>query len=351
MTRAGRGLLAFLTPWLLAVSGPLAHAVPAEPVVAPLPPPEPVCGIQDERLAELSGMAAHGSSWFAVEDGGSALRVYVLDPSNCTVRDVIEAPVDPFDVEDLAVAPDGSVWLADTGDNGRDRETVAIHVVTPSGAARTFRMTYPDGRHDAEALLLDRSGVPFIVTKQPWGEAGVYRPRAALTDQGTVPLERVASVRLQPTRTPGGPLSGTIGSVMVTGGSVSSDGSTVALRTYSEAYVFAAPEGDVVAALTESTPLRVSLPGEPQGEAVAIAPDGALLSASEGAGPVRAVPGVMRALLESNRERTSAEPAADRTDGAPDTTAAQGFSSGSLVVAGLVAALVMFLFGRLRGSK
>ena len=43
-------------------------------------------------------------------------------------------------------------------------------------------------------------------------------------------------------------------------------------RTYTDAHLFAAPDGDVVAALG-GTPVTVPLPGEPQGEAVALTGD------------------------------------------------------------------------------
>ena len=75
---------------------------------------------------------------------------------------------------------------------------------------------------------------------------------------------------------------------------MSADGRVVALRTYTDAWLYAAPDGDVAAALRR-TPVRVPLPGEPQGEAVAFLPDGTLLSGSESRGGVtgqlRAVPG------------------------------------------------------------
>ena len=41
-------------------------------------------------------------------------------------------------------------------------------------------MTYPDGPHDAESLLLAPDGTPYIVTKEVLGDSGVYRPDAAL---------------------------------------------------------------------------------------------------------------------------------------------------------------------------
>ncbi|WP_231104798.1 esterase-like activity of phytase family protein [Haloechinothrix halophila] len=253
--------------------------------------PKALCTVRDERLTELSGLAADASQWYAIADGGSSLKVYVLDRS-CTVRNVITGAIDPYDVEDLALANDGTLWLADTGDNSAERDTVAVHTLRPDGTARLHRLTYPDGKHDAEALLLGPSGVPHIVTKNVLGTAKVYRPDARLRSPGPTPLVKVAEVDIPSSDTPGGPVGGA-SSALVTGGAVNADGSVIALRTYTDAYLFPAPNGHLVEAL-ERDPVRIPLPNEPQGEAIAFTPDGTLLSAGEGGGlPIRAVPGAV----------------------------------------------------------
>jgi len=294
-------------------------------------------------LAELSGFATDGERWFAVADGGVRLEVVVLDPADCAVLDLITGRGDPFDVEDLALAPDGALWLADTGDNDLVRETVALHRVEPGGDAALYRLTFPDGPHDTEALLLDRMGVPHLVTKELLGGAGVYRPVGPLTEPGPTPLERVGTVAVGPTDTPGGPL-GRTGSTLVTGGAVGADGTVVALRTYTDAYLWSAPDGDVVVALGRD-PVRVPLPGEPQGEAVALAPDGALLSASEGGTPVRRVPYALALVAPPPTEPsdTAGPEPADTAD--PELDRAIVGWQAALLAAGVATVLVL-LFRR-----
>ncbi|QGK72132.1 hypothetical protein GIY23_07915 [Allosaccharopolyspora coralli] len=328
--------------WIAAPSGA------AQPPPPEFPPPSAMCTVTDPSLDELSGLDSDGESWFVTGDGGTSLSVAMLDPRDCSVRDERTAPADPYDVEDLALGADGEVWLADTGDNQRKRETAAVHVLYPDGRSALHRLTYPDGPHDAEAMLLDGRGVPHVVTKEPLGEAGVYRPAEPLVDGETVPLERVGSVRLGPTTTPGGPVEGSIASAVVTGGAVSADGRTVALRTYTDAYVFPAPEGDVVAALARR-PLRVPLPDEPQGEAVAFEPDGALLSASEGSQPVRMVPGVEQAASGEAGPPSDAtgdeEPPPAEHAGEPESNA--NTTGQNLAIAAVFAALIMYFGGKL----
>jgi hypothetical protein len=214
-----------------------------------------------------------------MNDGGDQVSVFLLD-AHCQVVDVHTADVDPYDPEDLAVAADGTVWLSDTGDNDKIRGTVALIALRPNGSTSVYRLTYPDGPHDAEALLLAPDGTPYIVTKEILGASGVYRPGAALADGGTVAMAKVASVNLTFTGTAGGPV-GQEGQVLVTGGAVARDGSAIALRTYTDAYVWPLTGSDVPAALA-ATPVRTPLPDSPQGEAITFSADGkSLVVASE----------------------------------------------------------------------
>jgi hypothetical protein len=310
------------------------------------------CRVTDERLSGLSGLASDGERWYAINDHDDGVAsVYVLD-RNCRIQRTITAPIDPFDVEDLALAPDGTLWLADTGDNRHIRETVALHAVSVSGGARRYRLTYPDGKHDAEAVLLDRKGTPYVVTKEPIGSALVYRPVGKLSEQSPTLLEKVGSVSIRSTDTPGGPVSGSIGSRVVTGGAVSADGSVVVLRTYNDAYLFPVPNGDLLAALT-SDPVRVPLPDEPQGEAIALEPDGTLVSGSEfGQG----ASSVIRAVAGATALAVPKPPApAPTTTPVPSTPAPQQDDSSKPwpAVAGVLvtSALVVLLSRRLRRRK
>jgi hypothetical protein len=248
-----------------------------------------LCTIRDQRIDESSGLSASADRLWTINDGGTRLRVFELDRS-CRVLRTIEAGVDPYDVEDLARARDGTFWLADVGDNALNRSTVALERLRPDGSATLFRLTYPDGPHDAEALLLTPSGQLFIATKESLA-SNFYTPAEALSPARPTPLRRVASTGFLPTGTAGGP-AGAAGQVVVTGGAVSPDGRTVVLRTYTDAYVWSVPDGDVAAAISSGERRRIPLPPTAQGEAVAFTPDGrSLLTSTEGApAPVHVIP-------------------------------------------------------------
>jgi hypothetical protein len=304
-------------------------------------------------MQELSGLTSDGKQFFAVSDSDNGtLRIQVMG-RDCVVTRTITAPVDPYDVEDLAMTPDGTLWASDTGDNNKSRSTVALHKVSPQGAVERYRVTYPDGKHDAEALLIDKSGTPYIITKEPLGSALVYRPTAPLRTDISVPLEQVARVSLATTDTPGGPLEGTLDSRLVTGAASMPDGSVIALRTYTDAYLYPVPDGDVAKALS-GDPVRVPLPNEPQGEALAFDPDGTLISASEGAGtPIRAVAGAAALAQPPAPTTTAPPPAADQPQSSsPADTSSSSWQNWplALTLGGivLIAALVIGLRFRRR---
>src|SRR5690606_6919606 len=110
---------------------------------------------------------------------------------------------------------------------------------------------------------------------------------------GPTPLVRLGSVALPVSDGTSGPL-GALGSRLVTGAAMSADGQVVALRSYTDAWLYPVRDGDVAAAVTGSA-VRVPLPDEPQGEAIAFGADGTLYSSGETRGGVRgelrAVPG------------------------------------------------------------
>jgi hypothetical protein len=320
---------------------PAAPAVAADAGPAPYGAATTRCDITDPRLPELSGLASAGEAMLAMNDGGDRAEVYVLDPA-CAVGDVRSADVDPYDPEDLALATDGTIWLADIGDNNQTRATVALIGLRPDGSRTLTRLTYPDGPHDAEALLLAPDGTPYLVTKEVLGASSVYRPDAPLGDGATVPMSRVLELGFTLTGTPGGPV-GRAGQLLVTGGAVSADGQRIALRTYTDAYVWPLAGSDVVGALS-GEPVRVPLPGAPQGEAIAFgANDRDLLVTGEG------LPATVTVVPAGG-----APPPAAATE-SPQAAAAPGPDSArtvSPVTAGIIAAAaataLVWIGGKLR---
>jgi hypothetical protein len=237
---------------------------------------------------ELSGLALSrtqaGVLW-THNDSGDSARVFAVALDGRLLAEVAVTGAEHIDWEDLAIGPgpDGDwLYVGDIGDNGLRRSAVAVYRVqeprldggAPSATAPAERLTlrYPDGAHDAEALLVDpSSGALTIVTKSFGGSAGVYvagRP-------STGALRRAGKVSLE------------IGQA-VTAGSVSADGRTIALRTYDSAFVWSRRRGESLPSALRRRPCaaRADLLAEGQGETLALTRDGrAFYTVPEGGDP------------------------------------------------------------------
>jgi hypothetical protein len=265
----------------------LGAALPAAGAPAPGPPaplgyttygvPTVVCAPTDGRIDSISGLAYRGGAIWVQADRDSSL--WRLD-DRC--RPVQRAALDAgrlVDTEDLAGTADGTLWIADTGGNRvRRTEPAVLKVPAGGGQLTRYQLRYPDGPHDAEALLVSPDGAQLVlVTKSSSGVSTVFTPAAPMHDGGTTPLQAVGAIRVSALA---GRNAGP-GAVLVTGAAVSPDGQHVVLRTYNEAWEYDAPDGRLAEAL-QGLPRKVALPETKQGEAVAYTPDGkALVVAGE----------------------------------------------------------------------
>jgi hypothetical protein len=252
---------------------------------------------------ELSGLALSrtqpGVLW-THNDSGDRARVLAVTPGGVLLADLAVTGARNVDWEDIALgpAPGGgdALYIADIGDNaGRRGEVVVYRVPEPgldsaggpgaSVPAARLALRYPDGAHDAEALLVDPAGGALaVVTKSFGGDAGVYvagRPKAGTT---TVLRRR-------------GRLSLGAGEA-VTGGSVAADGRTIVLRTYDRALAWTRRGREPLASALRRRPcaVRADLLAEGQGEAIALTGDGrAFYTVPEGRRPaIRRYAGVRR---------------------------------------------------------
>lgn len=268
----------------------------------------PAFRFADTRIDEASGIGVGIASpgvVYVQNDSGDSARFFAVDASTGTTLAVYTVPgAQNVDWEDLAVARDArgvpSVWLADIGDNDATRDEVRIYRVDEpvvdrhrvglqltTTAPSVWRLRYPDGPTDAEALTVAPGGAGYVVTKSFFGESSVYAVPAIADPTRVRTLRRVAAIRFSMTGTPGGPSA--IGQLTATGAGMSADGRLLAVRTYTDAYLWPVSGGDIAAALRGS-PVRLALPEQRLGEGVAVQRS-TLLVDSEGVGStVYAVP-------------------------------------------------------------
>ena len=165
------------------------------------------------RRQKWTPASSHGGwAGVAVQDLDKAGRRIFFLNTRCEVTRTASYPSRPRDTEDLALAKDGTLWVGDIGDNNENRDTIGLWRLAPGAkSAKLQRLTYPDGAHNAEALLLTQTDSPIIVTKTV-GSASVY-----VLDAGSTTRLRRAGYVTVPVTTTSNPFS-LPGRLTITGG-------------------------------------------------------------------------------------------------------------------------------------
>ncbi len=233
---------------------------------APAAGDHPAFRFTDPDIVESSGLvvvddAAGGRLVVTTNDSGDSGRVFTVGPRTGNTVGVTSWASSPTDVEALAPAGPGHVWVGDIGDNRHVRTSVEVLRV-PVGRGRieatpqTYELDYPDGAHDAEALVRHPvTGQLFVITKGVFGGTVYAAPRRLRADG----VNRLAEVG----EAPG----------IVTDATFLPGGGGVVMRTYSAAHLVAFPSWQSVSSW--------DLPPQDQGEGIALAGRELLLS-SEG---------------------------------------------------------------------
>ncbi|MEO6700848.1 MAG: hypothetical protein ABI140_18535, partial [Jatrophihabitantaceae bacterium] len=272
--------------WLIAITLVLLASPLPSPATAATSPVRPLFSLSDPRISEASGLAVGHRSpsvLYLHNDSGDSARFFAVDARTGRTRAVYQLPgARNLDWEDLATGPDqrgvASVWLADIGDNDALRSEVQLYrvdepavderavderaVAEPAelttGRPQLWRLRYPDGPHDAESLIADpvRHRL-YLITKSLFGRSELFEVPASPDPSRVQALSQVGTLSFGLTGTPGGP--NPIGQLTATGASISADGSLVAVRTYTDAYLWPVSDGDLAAALRRP-PTRIALP-------------------------------------------------------------------------------------------
>lgn len=230
-------------------------------------------------LSEISGIAPSRDQLDVLwvhEDSGNTPYLYAINPQGKSLGKWKISSADRFyDWEDIAIqsienSPD-IIWIGDIGDNAaRDaditwgpRKSIRVlqveepEVDTTKDSAsksiyalKSFKFTYPDKPHDAEALAVDSStGDLYIFTKEQNSSARVFRMQAPIQD-GT--LEQIATIDMS----------------LIDGADFSPNGRELLVRNYSSARYWNRLEDGTWKQTLKKQPTKVRLKGERQGESI-----------------------------------------------------------------------------------
>jgi hypothetical protein len=261
-------------------------------------PAKIIAQLENADIRESSGIAA-SRQWPGVfwthNDSGDSPRIFAFDRQGRDLGSYTVSGATALDWEDIAIGPgpepgSWSLYIGEIGGNKRDASEVVIYRVPEpeprKGAhAKTepafpIRLRYPDGPHDAEALLVHpQSGDIYVVTKAFPDDRETHVFKAPAPHTAAVRTLQKAGVVRFANRSLFTMLLG-----RVTGGDISPDGRRVALCDYFRAHEAVLPAGRPFDDIWQQEWSPVELAPRVQGEAICYRHDGrALLATSESA--------------------------------------------------------------------
>ncbi|HJP94298.1 MAG TPA: hypothetical protein VJ875_20225 [Pyrinomonadaceae bacterium] len=277
-------------------------SVAAQKTPARFGPPSTLAIIKNQSITESSGLVASrttpGAYW-THNDSGDGPFVYALDTRGDSLGVFHITGAQAVDWEDIAIGPGplpnkSYLYIGDIGDNDEIRSEVVVYRVAEpvlsaanrnsttkhpitTEPAEAIRLRYPDGKHDAEALLVHpTTGNIYIVSKVMIASPVVYEAAAPLNAGKPITMRRIGEIRIP-----------SLFGGMITGGSVSPDGRRVALCDYFQGYELVLPRGAAnFDEIWKQKMIGFDLGKRKQGEAITYRLDGkALLATSEGKQP------------------------------------------------------------------
>jgi len=230
-------------------------------------------------------------------DGGNRAELLALDmDGKIQARIRVDARNRDWEALDRGRCDAGScLYIADTGDNNLTRGRIDLYRLLEPELSREkkvrperFRMRLPDGPRDIEAMFVLPGERVYLVTKGRHHPVTVYHYPPPLRSDSLITLVEIQKLTERTQSLPG----------RVTGASASEDGSLIAIRRYASLEFFRLVDGR----LRPIDGASLSLLGlrEPQGEAVALGPNGAVALTSERDGASRAVMTLLRCKLEND---------------------------------------------------
>lgn len=271
------------------------YRVPARPTCERATvPPTSVGDLDQLGLPEASGIVASlmnpGVLWMH-NDSGDRAQVFAVSEQGQSLGTLALPDVDAVDFEDIATGPcpdlmSPCLFLADTGDNKRKRESLAVYAVREpvvsaqapladdARAEMIWRLpfTIPDGPANIEAFVVlpDASAMVFF-EKQAVGARILRYPAPWQIDVTT-------NVEITDTFDAPGPVEAPAALRVVTGADLHPSGTRLLLRTYLGVYEarLDALQGKTIhhVSAADFRELFAGPDDEPQGEAVAYDQDG-----------------------------------------------------------------------------
>lgn len=262
--------------------------------------PRIIARLEDASISESSGLVASRRNpelFWTHNDSGDEPLIFAFDRQGKRRGVWRVEGAKARDWEDIAAGPGPErgrqyLYIGDIGDNRNARAEIIVYrlpepLIEAGDAASSkksprrtetadvIRLQYPDGAHDAEALMVHPStGDIYVVTKTISHSAVIYKLSSTASVANVNKLARVGEVSIP------SPLGS-----LITGGDISPDGRRAVLCDYLGAYELrlSADSNADFDALWKQPAVTIPLGTRGQGEAICYRLDGAaILATSEG---------------------------------------------------------------------
>ena len=260
-----------------------------------------VSRMEDPRITESSGLAlsrAYDGIVYTINDSGNDPLIFAIELKTGRTVGVTRVEGGTLsDTEALAIDREGTLWVADTGDNAERRKDAALYALPEQGpgdhtvVASRYPISYDADSHNVEALLVHPiTGAKLLVSKGMLSGTIYKLPSKLSTDHANVAVAQKG-----------------VGPSTVTDGTYTADGKYAVMRTYASMYLYDAKDGTLLNG--------VRTPRQKQGETIAAEPHSLLVGSEGSNSELIRVP-----IPSANPEPTatpSATPTAEQGDGLP----------------------------------
>jgi len=253
--------------------------------------------LSSPELNEVSGVAVsqlHPGILYVHNDSGDSSRFFAINPEGKLITTYyFKARLNGFagvlDCEDIAVGagPDKGqsyIYLADIGDNFGWRSSVQVYRFKEPAlkekadtlAATILTLTYPDGRHDAETILVDPLDKLLYIISKREDSVGMYSCALNFKNKDVVVLQKRGKLHFDNKGKRN----------WIVSGAISADGSQVLLKSLEHVYYWKRQGNEPVCTTLQRAPkVQTAFVSHGQEEGIAFSPDGnSYYVTAEGAG-------------------------------------------------------------------
>ncbi len=230
--------------------------------------------IENNQINECSGMAVginNPNMLWVHNDSGDKARIFLLDEYGKFKAEYSFPQLQNRDWEDMASGPGPEagknyLYIAEIGDNKAIHDFKYIYrfeeplFSSPNREitkVETITFVFPDGKRDAESLIVDPQTKDIYILSKREQNIGIYRASYPQSTNSTITLEKLGEM----------PYFNTVAA------DISADGQEILTKTYDAVYHWRR-NGESIAELLMKKPEVVPYIIEPQGESIAWKKDG-----------------------------------------------------------------------------